>query len=91
MRLRHGARGHAPRLQQQDAAAIDQRRRHPRRLARARRRGQHGGAMAIERRADVVECGINGQGGRHGVSSKLTARGIRPPARRILARYGATS
>ncbi len=49
----HRARGHAPRLQQQHAAAIDERRRHARRLAGARRGDQHRGAMAIERGGDL--------------------------------------
>ncbi len=69
---RHGARGDAPRLQQQHAAAIDQRRRHARRLAGAGRRGQHRGTVAVERGANGVESRINRQ---------------RPAARSIIKAY----
>ena len=79
---RHRARRHPPRLQQQHAAAIDERRRHARGLAGARRGGQHRGAVAIERDTDVVERGINRQDRQHGVSSELTARGISVDSRR---------
>src|SRR5687767_5339582 len=59
--LRHGARGHAARLQQQDPAAIDQRRGYARGLTRPRRRGQNGGTMPGERRSNVIDMGINRQ------------------------------
>ena len=45
---RDRARGDPPRLEQEDRAVGDQRRRHPRRLARARRRDEHGGPRARE-------------------------------------------
>ena len=81
---RHGARGDAPRLQQQHAAAIDQRRRHARRLAGARRGDQHGGAMAIER---VCECSSRYEStGRTAARSIIKAyRQGYPPSPRIHA------
>jgi hypothetical protein len=74
---RHRPGCHPARLQQQHLAAIDERRRHARGLAGARRRNQHRGAGAFEGLCDARDEGINGQNRRHGVSSKLTARGIR--------------
>ena len=70
--LRHRARRDTPRLQQQHAPAIDQRRRHSRRLAGAGRGSQHRRTVAVERGANGVKSGINRQRWQHGVSSKLT-------------------
>ena len=53
---RHRSRRDAPRLQQQHAPAIDERRRHSRGLAGARRRHQHRGAMTIERLANARQA-----------------------------------
>ena len=73
----HGPRRNPPRLQQQHAAAIHERGWHSRRLAGAGRGHQHGRSMAFQCIRNARQVGINGQGRRHGVLSKLTARGIR--------------
>ncbi len=62
-----GARRDAPRLQHDDLFAfgpgrIQQRQRHPRGLAGAGRRHQHGGGMRLQRAREVVEHGIDREG-----------------------------
>ena len=78
---RHRARGHAPRLQQQHAAAIDQRRRHARRLAGAGRGDQHGGAMAVERVGDLWQRRNQRAGPAARSIIKAYRQGYSPPSR----------
>jgi hypothetical protein len=59
--LRHGARGHAPWLEEQHTPAIDQRRRYARGLARTWGGRQDRGAVAIERCANIVNTRIDWQ------------------------------
>ena len=54
-----------PRLQQEDGAVADERRRHPRRLARPRRRDEDGGARPREGVAHARDVGVDGEGRAH--------------------------
>ena len=58
---RHGARGDAPRLQHEHAAGVDQRRRHARGLARARRGNQHRCAPRSQNAPELGDGGLDGQ------------------------------
>ncbi len=58
---RHGPGRDPPRLQQEHAAPVHQRRWHARGLAGPRRRRQHGRPVAIQRQADRADEGIDGE------------------------------
>ena len=68
--LRGGARGEPARLEHQDASLVlrpflaGQHQRHARRLAGARRGDQHGGVLRPQRRGQIRQRGVDGQGRR---------------------------
>ena len=67
MRVGRRAGGEAARLEHDDLAAVDpglveQRQRHPRGLAGAGRRDEHGVRPLAQARRQIVEDGIDGQG-----------------------------
>ena len=57
----HGTYGHAARLQHHHAATIHQRGWHARGLARARRGGEHRGAVTVQMRAHGIDVRVDGQ------------------------------
>jgi hypothetical protein len=62
---RDRARGDPPRLQQEDRPVRDERGRHARRLAGARRRREHERAGAAQRLDDARDVRVDGKGRRH--------------------------
>ena len=56
-----GTRGHSPRLQKNDRAGLNKRRRNARRLAGTRRGGNHDRATAYQAIAHVADVRVDGQ------------------------------
>ena len=62
---RDRARGHAPRLQQEDRPVGDERRRHARRLPRSGRRHEHEGARGPQHLGDAADVRVDGKRREH--------------------------